>query len=205
MIIYLHGFNSSPESFKANVVKHRLAELGRADEFLCPKLPWRFSDAAALIDNMLVSLAGKPVCLIGSSLGGFYATHFAEKYGLAAVMVNPAVKPYESLAKYQGPQRNLYTGEEYVLEPAHVDELLAIDVPKITRHQRYLLLTKTGDEVLDYRQGAQKFIGASQIVIEGGDHAFQDFGLYVDRVIVFADNHAAEGIMPSVHSNPRSP
>ena len=196
MIVYLHGFNSSPQSFKANLIRQRLGALGRSIEFLCPALPWRFSAAAALIDETLRGVAGLPVCLVGSSLGGYYAPYFAERYGLAAVLVNPAARPWESLAQYVGPQKNLYTGEEYVLETAHVTELVTLDVPRITRPERYLLLTQTGDEVLDYREATEKFVWAEQVVIEGGDHAFSDFSLYVDRVIAFADSHAGTGIMP---------
>ncbi|MES2353503.1 MAG: YqiA/YcfP family alpha/beta fold hydrolase [Pseudomonadota bacterium] len=195
MILYLHGFNSSPDSFKANLFKHHLIELGRGREFLCPRLPWRFSDAARLIDSTLLSLRGQPVCLIGSSLGGFYATHFAERYQLPAILVNPAVKPYQNLAKYVGPQRNFYTNEEYLLEASHVGELLALDIPHITRPERYLLLTQTGDEVLDYQEGVEKFTGSEQVVIQGGDHAFRDFALYFDRIISFADTHAMQGLI----------
>lgn len=205
MIIYLHGLNSSPDSFKANLLKHRLAELGRSQHYLCPKLPWRFLDAAKLIDAMLTGLAQQPVCLIGSSLGGFYALHFAEKYNLPAVMVNPAVKADESLSKYLGPQRNLYTGEEYMLEEKHIAELATLGIPRITRPERYLLLTQTGDEVLDYRDGVEKFAGCTQVVIEGGDHAFRDFSLYVDQVIAFADAHAAKGIIPERAVDPLLP
>ncbi|MBA2690785.1 MAG: alpha/beta fold hydrolase [Burkholderiales bacterium] len=195
MIIYLHGFNSSPESFKAKLIQHRLSDLSRGEEFLCPKLSWRFLSAAAVIGRTLTELAGEPVCLVGSSLGGFYAVHFAEKYGLAAVLLNPAVTPYKSLANYLGRQKNLYTGEEYVLELEHMNELLALDVARISRPERYLLLAETGDEVLDYREAVEKFARAKKIIIEGGNHAFSDFSLYVDKVIAFADGHAATGIM----------
>jgi len=190
MIVYLHGFNSSPQSFKARLIRQRLEVQGRGSEFLCPALPWRFSAAAASIDETLRGLAGLPICLVGSSLGGFYAVHFAEKYRLAAVLVNPAVRPYDSLARYVGTQKNLYTGEEYALEAEHITELVALDVPRITRPERYLLLTHTGDEVLDYREATEKFVWAEQVVIEGGDHGFSDFSSYVDRVIAFADRHA---------------
>jgi predicted esterase YcpF (UPF0227 family) len=195
MIIYLHGFNSSPDSFKATLVKNRLAELGRGQEFLCPKLPWRFSHATALIDATLRGLTDQPVCLIGSSLGGFYATYFAEKFVVPAVMVNPAARAHISLDKYLGSQRNLYTGEEYVLEARHIDELVAIDVPRITKPERYMLLTQTGDEVLDYHDGVEKFAGCESVVVQGGDHAFRDFAFYVDKVIAFADGHATNGII----------
>jgi uncharacterized protein len=192
MLIYLHGFNSSPGSFKANLLKHHLEALGRGSEFLCPSLPWRFVQAAALIDAELGSMES-PVTLVGSSLGGFYATHFAEKYGLPAVLVNPAVRPYLSLADYLGWQQNLYTGEQYLLVGEHIEELKALDVERISRPERYLLLSQSGDEVLDYREGVEKFAGCQQLVIQGGDHAFRDFADYLDRVVAFAD---AKGIVP---------
>jgi len=197
VIVYLHGFNSSPGSFKARLVRQRLARLGRPEEFLCPALPWRFSAAVQVIEADLAQLAGRRVCLIGSSLGGFYATHFAERYGLPAILVNPAVRPYASLAAYLGPQQNLYTGERYVLEAGHIDELRALDPAAITHPERYLLLTQTGDEVLDYREGVARFAGALQVVVQGGDHAFSNFADYLDRVLAFADTHAAEVIIPA--------
>jgi uncharacterized protein len=197
MLIYLHGFNSSPDSFKANLLRRHLETLGRGTEFLCPKLPWQFSRAAALIDSALCSLKTSSVALVGSSLGGYYATYFAEKYGLPAVLINPAVYPYQSLGNYLGAQANLYTGETYVLRAEHMEELKPLEVKRITRPERYLLLTRTGDEVLDYREAVEKFAGGSQLVIEGGDHAFRDFIHYVQRVADFADAH---GVAPRTQS-----
>jgi predicted esterase YcpF (UPF0227 family) len=195
MIVYLHGFNSSPQSFKAQLLKQRLTEAGRASEFMCPQLPWQFAVAGQMIESALLGLSGQTVCLVGSSLGGFYATYFAEKFKLAAVMVNPAVMVHKQFAKLLGHQRNFYTDEEYVLVPEHVEELRKLDVSQITYPERYLLLTQTGDEVLDYRQAVEKFRGCEQIIIKGGDHAFSDFEKYVDRVIAFADGRAGEGII----------
>lgn len=195
-IVYLHGFISSPRSFKANLVLQRLEEQGRGGEFVCPQLPWRFADAARLIDETLTGLAGERLCLAGSSLGGYYALHFAERYRLPAVLINPAAVAYRTLAKHLGAQRNPYTGEEFTLTEEHIAELRALDVARISAPGRYLLLTQTGDEVLDYRDATRKLVGAHQVVIEGGDHAFSDFARYVDRVIAFADEHAALAIIP---------
>jgi predicted esterase YcpF (UPF0227 family) len=193
MLIYLHGFNSSPDSFKANLLRHHLETLGRGGEFLCPKLPWQFSRAAALIDSVLCSSKKSPVALVGSSLGGYYATYFAEKYDLPAVLINPAVYPYLSLGNYLGAQANLYTGETYMLRAEHIEELKALEVKRIARPERYLLLTRTGDEVLDYREAVEKFAGCAQLVIEGGNHTFHDFAQYVERVVAFTD---AQGVPP---------
>ena len=182
MLIYIHGFNSSPASFKAKVLHERLAALGRADEFAAPALPQSPAAAAAL----LADLAAKhpQAVLVGSSLGGYYATWLAEKFLLRAVLVNPAVRAYDLLATEVGRQKNFHSGEEYDFTLQHVAELRALEVEAITPG-RYLLMVETGDEVLDYRNAVEKYRGAQQFVIEGGDHGFSDFADYLDTVFEF--------------------
>jgi predicted esterase YcpF (UPF0227 family) len=185
VFVYLHGFNSSPASFKARLVRARLAALGRADEFVAPHLPHRPAAAVATIEQALAGLAPEEVTLIGSSLRGHYATWIAERYGTRAALINPAIAPHVLLAQALGAQRNLYTGEAYELVQAHLDELRSIDVARITRPERYLLIVATGDEVLDSRVAIEKYRGAVQIVHSGGDHGFAEFERYVDAVIDF--------------------
>jgi len=183
MLIYIHGLNSSPASFKANLLKRRLESMGRGAGFLAPALPDRPSAAAAMLE---AEVAKRPdAALVGSSLGGFYATWLAEKHGLRAVLVNPAVRPSAGLRQYLGPQQNLYSGARYELTQAHLDELAAMEVAAITRPERYLLMVETGDEVLDYRQAVKRYRGCRQMVIEGGDHGFSDFDDYLDTVLEF--------------------
>ena len=183
MLIYIHGFNSSARSHKAGLMRERMAELGRAHEYACPDLPHRPAAAIALLEG-IVTAQPAPVSLVGSSLGGFYATWLSERHRLRTALVNPAVRPYELFAQALGPQRNLYTGEEYELTPAHVDELRALEVPAVTP-ERYLLVTRTGDEVLDYRAAVARYKGCREMVIPGGDHGFGDFDAYVDPVLHF--------------------
>ena len=183
MLIYIHGFNSSPASFKANLLKRRLEELGRGAEFIAPALPHRPGAAAALLDAEVEKHSAS--ALVGSSLGGFYATWLAEKHGLKAVLVNPAVRPYDGLRQFLGPQQNLYTGERYELTRAHLTELAAMDVAVITRPERYLLIVAKGDEILDYRHAVERYRGCRQIVIEGGDHGLSAFDQYLDAVLGF--------------------
>lgn len=183
MLIYIHGLNSSPASFKAGLLRRRLEELGRGSDFFAPALPEHPRAAATLLE---AEARSRPVsALVGSSLGGFYATWLAEKYGLKAVLVNPAVRPYEGLRRWLGPQQNLYTGEPWELTPAHLDELAAMEVARITDPARYLLMVETGDEVLDYRDAVARYRGCRQVVIEGGDHGFSDFADHVDTVLEF--------------------
>ena len=185
MFVYLHGFNSSPASFKARVLAERLAALDRADEFAAPHLPHRPAEAVAVIEQLLKAHVLDAVTLVGSSLGGHYATWIAERFGVRAVLVNPAIAPHELLAKALGPQKNLYTGETYELTRAHLEELRALDVAQITRPERYLLIVAMGDEVLDSRVAIARYRHATQIVHPGGDHGFSAFAQYVDAVIDF--------------------
>jgi predicted esterase YcpF (UPF0227 family) len=192
MLVYIHGFNSSAASFKARLLGERLAALGRSADYHCPDLPHRPAAAMALLDA-LIRRCTRPVTLVGSSLGGFYATHLAERYGVAAVLVNPAVRPYALLQGYLGPQRNLYTGAEYELTAGHLGELRALEVAAVTP-ERYLLMVATGDEVLDPSDALAFYRGADTVLVEGGDHGFADFGQYLDRVLGHADTR---GRIPS--------
>ena len=185
MFVYLHGFNSSPQSFKARALAQRLAERGRAKDFVAPELSHWPREAIATAESVIDRHAAGSVTLVGSSLGGHYATWLAERYGLRAVLVNPAIGPADLLAAALGPQRNLYSGDQYELTPAHLEQLRALDVSAITRPERYLLAIATEDEVLDSRVATARFSAARQIVHAGGDHGFADFTRYLDAVIDF--------------------
>lgn len=185
MIVYLHGFRSSPESNKARLLAGRMAQLGLADRFHCPHLPVSPRAAVALAERAAADAPG-PVTVVGSSLGGYYATWLAERHGWHAVLVNPAVAAHLSLQEYVGTQTNLYSGQEFEFTAEHVAELRALDVSAISRPERYWLLVETGDELLDYRIALAKYAGARQTVIDGGDHCFQAWADYLDRIIEFA-------------------
>src|SRR5215211_5842820 len=142
MLLYIHGFNSSPLSFKATLLRKRMTELGRADEFTCPELPDRPGRAIALLERIVKDHAAERPVLIGSSLGGYYSTWIAERHALRAVLVNPAVRPYELLTSAIGRQTNLYSGVQYDFTDEHVAELRALEVETI-HPERYLLLVGT--------------------------------------------------------------
>ena len=186
MYIYLHGFNSSPASFKARLLCEHLQALGRGDEFVAPLLPHRPAQAIATLERVLRGQVLERITLIGSSLGGHYATWIAERFGVRAVLVNPAIRPDRLLAGYLGPQTNLYTGEHYELTQAHLDELHALEVSRITRPERYLLIVALGDEILDSRIAMEKYRDAAQIVHPGGDHGFGEFARYLDQAVGFS-------------------
>jgi predicted esterase YcpF (UPF0227 family) len=157
-----------------------MAQRGLAHEYACPALPPLAHEAISAVERIL-----KPGdCLLGSSLGGFYATYLAEKLGLKAVLINPAIDPHVGLRAYLGPQKNLHTGEPYQLTEAHLREWEKLYVSRITP-QRYLLIVETGDEVLDYRSAVARYAGAEQVVIEGGDHSLQSFPQHLPRILEF--------------------
>ena len=185
MILYIHGFNSSSRSFKARLVRERMAALGRGGEYACPDLPDRPAAAMDLLESLLAVRDPADTTLIGSSLGGYYATWLAERHGCRAVLINPAVRPYAGLGRYLGRQQNLYTGEPYDFTEAHLAELRALEVERVTPG-RYLLLLTTGDEVLDYRDALARYRGCREIVVQGSDHGVSDFEHYLGPVLAYA-------------------
>jgi len=185
MILYLHGFNSSPQSAKARQLEHYLDERGRGGEFICPQLPHRPNLAIALAEAEMERLQQKNITLVGSSLGGFYATWLAEKHGSRAVLINPAIAPHLGLPSCLGAQRPFHGGEGYELTELHLNEWRALGVTQV-HPERYLLLVETGDEVLDYRRAVRKYLGAKQIVLQGGDHSLASFPDHIPLILKFA-------------------
>lgn len=189
MLIYLHGFNSSPASHKAQVMKAHLEGRGLAHLYACPALPDTPREAIGAIEALLAQhpAARDPqtVTFLGSSLGGFYATYLAERLRCRAVLINPAITPHIGLVAYLGTQKNLHTGEPYELTRAHLEGWRALLVERIDP-ERYLLLLETGDEVLDWRDAARKYEGARMVIRQGGDHTLQSFPEHVGRVLAFA-------------------
>ncbi|MFA4968474.1 MAG: YqiA/YcfP family alpha/beta fold hydrolase [Sulfuritalea sp.] len=184
MILYLHGFTSGPQSHKAQALGARMRERGLGDRFLSPQLPASPREAIALATGLIARHGVTTV--VGSSLGGYYATYLAETFDLKAVLVNPAVVAHLSLQKYIGPQRWLYTGEAFDFGPEQIDELRAIEVPVLSKPERFWLLVEEGDETLDYRNAVSRYAGARQTVLPGGDHSFTRWGDYLDPIIEFA-------------------
>jgi predicted esterase YcpF (UPF0227 family) len=185
VIVYLHGFNSSPQSHKAQLLERYLRELGLGAQYLCPALPPLAREAIAEAEQTMQPHRGASICFVGSSLGGFYATYLAERHGAKAVLLNPAIDPHVGLRAYLGPQRNPHTGASYELSEAHLREWRNFYTERITP-QRYLLLVETGDEVLDYRNAVARYAGAEQVVTQGGDHSLQSFAEHLPRIVRFA-------------------
>jgi len=185
MIIYLHGFNSSPQSGKAQNLRRYLDERGRGGEFVCPQLPHRPELAVAVVEGEIAQRAKGKITLIGSSLGAFYATWLAEKHAIRAVLINPAIDPHVGLRAYLGPQQAYHGGENYELTEEHLHQWGKLFVIKV-HPERYLLLVETGDEVLDHRVAVKKYRGAKQLVVQGGNHTFASFPERIPLILDFA-------------------
>lgn len=185
MIVYLHGFNSSPASHKAQVMGKAMEARGLGRHYACPVLPDTPAEAIRAIEDVIRDREARAITFIGSSLGGFYATFLAEKIDCRAVLINPAITPHIGLESYLGTQRNLHTGESYELTRAHLEGWRRLLVERIDP-ERYLLLLETGDEVLDWRAAARKYEGARMAVRDGGDHTLQSFPEHIERILAFA-------------------
>ena len=190
-LLYLHGFRSSPASVKARQVAAAVERLpaGRRPRLHVPLLDTHPAHAVAALAAWIESSVPAPrqsLTIIGSSLGGFYATHLAERFEARAVLVNPALRPQDDLRPYAGPQTNLHTGATFDVTPAHFAELAGLAVERITRPERYWLMVQTGDDVLDFREAVAFYSGAFQYVQGGGDHAFQRFDEQIPAILRFA-------------------
>ncbi len=184
-ILYLHGFRSSPQSSKARLMAAHFAPTEH--RFVCPQLPASPALAMELACELIEDRgdAAKDWAVIGSSLGGFYATFLAEQYGCRAALLNPAVHPDIDLGAHIG-DGFAYDGETpFTFKPEYLDQLVELKVDAITKPERYFLLAATGDEVLDWRQMREHYAGATQHIIEGSDHAIGEFAAYVEGVAGF--------------------
>jgi predicted esterase YcpF (UPF0227 family) len=193
MILYLHGFRSSPRSMKARLMAERMAALGRSDEWRCPQLPASPKEAIGLALSLVDGVPPDQLSIVGSSLGGYYATWLAEQIGCRAALLNPAVVPLKDLDKHVGVTTRFHSDEPFEFKREYIDELRALAVPRITRGQRYYLLAASGDEVLDYRDMLAHYPGADQHLIQGSDHAISEFADYLPAVLAFCGIDSTPG------------
>ena len=185
-LLYLHGFRSSPQSVKAQKMAALVAARYPDIVWWCPQLPPSPRDAMALLTQGVAGWPRMSMAVIGSSLGGFYATAVAERCGCKAVLLNPAVDPARDLAAYIGEQTTWQNPDAHFFFEAHfVDELRALQAGPLTTPQNYLAVIAKGDEVLDWREMAARYAGARLRLLEGGDHALSDFDAHVPAILDF--------------------
>ncbi|MBS0317140.1 MAG: esterase [Proteobacteria bacterium] len=185
-LLYLHGFRSSPQSTKARSVAARVAARHRQVTWWCPQLPPSPQGAIALVLQGTADWPAERMAVIGSSLGGFYATCVAERRGCRAVLLNPAVDPARDLARQIGEQTAWHDpAQHFFFEPGFIAELRALECGALADPGRYFAVIAKGDEVLDWREMRERYAGARIRLLEGSDHALSDFAAQIDEVFDF--------------------
>ncbi|MEH6557772.1 MAG: YqiA/YcfP family alpha/beta fold hydrolase [Oceanicoccus sp.] len=187
LLIYIHGFQSSCQSEKAQETRLFLEKNSLPIDFAAPTLSNYPLESYRQLQQLIEQNQSRQIALMGSSMGGFTATALAQHYGLSAVVINPAVRPYELMSSFLGPNKNPYTGIAFTLQDQHVKELQQMEVRKISDPSRLMVLLQTGDEVLDYQKAVEFYRDCPQIVEKGGDHRFQNFEKHLPDVIKFLE------------------
>ena len=186
IILYLHGFRSSPQSYKAQISAKKMEKIGAKERFICPQLPVSPKEAIELCKKLLSPYQKEQITIFGSSLGGFYATFLAESLGCRAVLLNPMTFIPDDMTPFLNATTTYYGNEPFEFKNEYIDELRKFSVKSITNPERYLLIAAKGDELLDYRDMVKHYRDAKQIIIEGSNHALEEFEQYLDTAISFA-------------------
>ena len=185
-LLYLHGFRSSPQSAKARLMAQHMATKHPDIHWWCPQLPPSPREAMDLLLAGVIDWPRASMAVVGSSLGGFYATYVAEQMGCRAALLNPAVDPARDLAKYIGEQSSWHDADErFFFKPEFVQELRDLTLTGLSQPDRYFALIAKGDEVLDWREMTGRYAGAPIELLEGGDHAISDFEAHLPSVLSF--------------------
>lgn len=187
-LLYLHGFNSSPQSHKAQLINQYMDQQQCLKQLLCPQIPTSPEEARLFLEQLVEqTLENYQLNFVGSSLGGFYATYLAEKYSAKATLINPSVKPYETLKACIGENKFYFDDGCWEFNETHIQQLEAMNTEKITDPQRYLVLLQTGDETLDYREAEEKYKTNECIIEQGGDHSFVDLERFIPKIMQFSN------------------
>jgi hypothetical protein len=185
-LLYLHGFRSSPRSFKARRMEAEVRRRHPAVTWWCPQLPPSPRAAMALVADGIARWPRERMAVVGSSLGGYYATWVAEETGCRAVLLNPAVHAARDLARHVGEQTAWHDPEQaFYFAPGYVDELRALERGPVADPSRYFAVVAKGDEVLDWREMTARYPGARIKLLEGGDHALSDFDAHIEEILAF--------------------
>ena len=185
-VLYLHGFRSSPQSAKASRLASLFGSTYPDVHWWCPQLPPSPLEASKLILEGTANWPKESMAVIGSSLGGFYATWLAHRYDCKAIVINPAIDPARDLAKYIGEHSVWHDPNERIyFAPAYIEELRHLYVGEFKHPQKVFALIAKGDEVLDWREMTGRYPKCPQLVLEGSDHGVSDFELHIPKLMEF--------------------
>ncbi|MBU3618875.1 YqiA/YcfP family alpha/beta fold hydrolase [Polynucleobacter sp. JS-Fieb-80-E5] len=188
LVVYLHGFRSSPRSSKAVLTGDAIKALSTANNpmgWYCPQLLASPKDSMDMVIRHIEASTHDRLVVIGSSLGGYYTNYLAEKFGCKAVALNPAVRAPKELAPHVGILTSYDTNEPYDFRPEYIDELKALQVESISNPSRYFLIAAKGDELLDWQEMVDFYKGSEQLVLDGGDHGISDYPVHLPKVLNF--------------------
>ncbi len=188
-LLYLHGFRSSPQSTKARIVAAHVAAHHPALHWWCPQLPPSPREAMALLEDGISDWPRASMAVIGSSLGGFYATRLAAVTGCRTVLLNPAVDPARELARHIGEQTAWHDPtQHFFFRPEFIGELRALEVGPLPAPEQVFAIVAKGDEVLDWREMVARYPGSNIELLDGSDHALSDFEMrHLGEVMRFID------------------
>ncbi|MDO6680914.1 MULTISPECIES: YqiA/YcfP family alpha/beta fold hydrolase [unclassified Oceanobacter] len=188
--LYLHGFLSSPQSLKAQETLAYFRQQGLEASLRLPELHFAPAEAIAQAADQLQQLQQRHehVFVIGSSLGGFYATWLAQNYQIPAILVNPAVRPHQLFRHYLGPHQHYHSGETFEVTESYLQQLVALEVTEIAYPEDMLLLLQTADETLDYRYAADLYRACPGWNQAGGSHGFDSYQQFLPRIMAFVSH-----------------
>jgi|UniRef100_UPI004048879E uncharacterized protein len=188
LLVYLHGFRSSPRSSKAVMTGQAVRALNNKDEryeWYCPQLLASPKESMNMVTQYIDASKADKVVVVGSSLGGFYTNYLAEKYDCIGIALNPAVRAARELEPHVGMMTAYDSDEPFDFRAEYIDELKALQVATITRPERYFLIAAKGDELLDWQEMVDFYAGAKQLVLEGSDHGISNYSDHLPAVIGF--------------------
>lgn len=188
LVVYLHGFRSSPRSSKAVMTGEAIRSMTTEEnpiEWYCPQLLASPRESMDMVEKHIQDSIHDRLVVIGSSLGGYYANYLAEKYDCKGVALNPAVRAPKELASHVGMLTSYDTNEPYDFRPEYIGQLKDLQVECITNPARYFLMAAKGDELLDWQEMVDFYKGAEQLVLEGSDHGISEYSDHLPKVLNF--------------------
>jgi predicted esterase YcpF (UPF0227 family) len=191
LLVYLHGFRSSPNSAKAVMTGEAVRAISTAQnsyEWYCPQLLASPKKSMDMVSKHIDQSQVDRMVIIGSSLGGFYTNYLAEKYRCKGIVLNPAVYAARELEPHVGMMTAYDSEEPFDFKAEYIDQLQVLQVNRISNPERYFLIAAKGDELLDWREMAAFYPGAKQLILEGSDHGIADYATHLSSVIEFIEH-----------------
>lgn len=180
MILYIHGFASCGDSNKTRLLKQHFKNV------LSPDIPVDPDEAISFIQKTIID--NEVSLIIGSSLGGFYAAYFAQKFQIKSILLNPSTQPFITLAPYVGTNEFFCSGESFEWTKEHIVKLMSYAISKDSIKASVLVLLQKGDEVLDYQKAATLYEHYQLIIQENGNHRFENLDEYIQNIESFIKN-----------------